>query len=122
LFQSGSLFHEHLDLKWLTFILAFTSSQVSAYDGLKKELQHVSKKVLIVYEDVERVKNPEVVKKIFAVGERLAGPRVKIIYEYDGKELDDQELTRKYREKYIPIEMNLTGISYRNLVVSIPAA
>lgn len=92
------------------------SSQVSAYDGLKKELQHVSKKVLIVYEDVERVKNPEVVKKIFAVGERLAGPRVKIIYEYDGKELDDQELTRKYREKYIPIEMNLTGISYRNLV------
>ena len=92
------------------------SSQVSAYDGLKKELQHVSKKVLIVYEDVERVKNPEVVKKIFAVGERLAGPRVKIIYEYDGKELDDQELTRKYREKYIPIEMNLTGIPYRNLV------
>ena len=92
------------------------SSQVSAYDGLKKELQHVSKKVLIVYEDVERVKNPVVVKKIFAVGERLAGPRVKIIYEYDGKQLDDQELTRKYREKYIPIEMNLTGISYRNLV------
>lgn len=56
------------------------------------------------------------VKKIFAVGERLAGPRVKIIYEYDGKELDDQELTRKYREKYIPIEMNLTGISYQTLV------
>lgn len=26
MFQSGSLFHEHLDLKWLTFILAFTSS------------------------------------------------------------------------------------------------
>ena len=25
MFQSGSLFHEHLDLKWLTFILAFTS-------------------------------------------------------------------------------------------------
>ena len=24
MFQSGSLFHEHLDLKWLTFILAFT--------------------------------------------------------------------------------------------------
>lgn len=92
------------------------SSQVSAYDGLKKELQHVSKKVLIVYEDLERVKNPEMVKKIFAVGERLAGPRVKIIYEYDGKELDDQELTRKYREKYVPIEMNLTGISYRTLV------
>lgn len=31
------------------------SSQVSAYDGLKKELQHVSKKILIVYEDLERV-------------------------------------------------------------------
>ena len=24
MFQSGSLFHEHLDPKWLTFILAFT--------------------------------------------------------------------------------------------------
>ena len=26
MFQSGSLFHEHLDLKWLTFILAFTTA------------------------------------------------------------------------------------------------
>lgn len=26
MFQSGSLFHEHLDPKWLTFILAFTQN------------------------------------------------------------------------------------------------
>ena len=43
MFQSGSLFHEHLDLKWLTFILAFTNKQVSDIQGNQTYLIHAIK-------------------------------------------------------------------------------
>ena len=43
MFQSGSLFPEHLDLKWLTFILAFTNKQVSDIQGNQTYLIHAIK-------------------------------------------------------------------------------
>lgn len=37
MFQSGSLFHEHLDPKWLTFILAFTPDQLNLFNEAEVE-------------------------------------------------------------------------------------
>lgn len=39
MFQSGSLFHEHLDLKWLTFILAFTAAEEGMRQGMQQGIQ-----------------------------------------------------------------------------------
>ena len=44
------------------------------------------------------------------------GKNVQVIYEYDGRQLDEQGLERAYREKYIPLEMNLTPIRYESMV------
>ncbi len=93
---------------------------VSVFGGLKKELAKLSKKVLIVFEDLERVGNKEAVKRLLSVAERLAGKRIKIIYEYDRLQLQENvSLNRDYLEKYIPTEMNLTDISYYSLVSAV---
>ena len=89
----------------------------SIFVGLKEELAKLPKKVLIVFEDLERVGNEEAVKRLLSIAERLAGDRIKIVYEYDRLQLQESiSLNREYLEKYIPTEMNLTDISYRSLV------
>lgn len=89
----------------------------SAFVGLKRELGNLSKKVLIVFEDIERVGNPQAVKQLFAIAELLSGDTVKIIFEYDANRLvKSLDVSRDYLEKYIPLEMNLTEISYAHIV------
>ena len=56
------------------------------------------------------------IKRLFAISERLVGKNVQVIYEYDGRQLDEQGLKREYREKYIPLEMHLTPIRYESMV------
>ena len=89
----------------------------SIFVGLKEELAKLPKKVLIVFEDLERVGNEEAVKRLLSIVERLAGNQIKTVYEYDRMQLQKSvSLNREYLEKYIPTEMNLTDISYRSLV------
>lgn len=92
------------------------SSTTSTFESLHEELSGLSKKVLIIYEDLERVERPEIIKRIFSISEQLSGDYIQIIYEFDGAELDRQEIDRAYREKYIPLEMNLTPINYQSIV------
>lgn len=93
---------------------------ISTFVGLKEELAKLPKKVLIVFEDLERVGNEEAVKRLLSIAERLAGDRIKIVYEYDRLQLQESiSLNREYLEKYIPTEMNLTDISYRPLVSAV---
>lgn len=92
------------------------SSRTSTFESLKTALAALPKKVLIIYEDLERVGKPDLIKRLFAISERLVGKNVQVIYEYDGRQLDEQGLKREYREKYIPLEMNLTPIRYESMV------
>lgn len=92
------------------------SSRTSTFESLRTSLATLSKKVLIIYEDLERVGKPDLIKRLFAISERLVGKNVQVIYEYDGRQLDEQGLERAYREKYIPLEMNLTPIRYESMV------
>lgn len=92
----------------------------SIFVGLKEELAKLPKKVLIVFEDLERVGNEEAVKRLLSIVERLAGNQIKTVYEYDRLQLQGSiSLNREYLEKYIPTEMNLTDISYRPLVSAV---
>ena len=92
------------------------SSRTSTFESLKTSLDTLPKKVLIIYEDLERVGKPDLIKRLFAISERLVGQNVQVIYEYDGQQLDEQGLKRAYREKYIPLEMNLTPIRYESMI------
>ncbi|WP_337744887.1 P-loop NTPase fold protein, partial [Megasphaera sp.] len=92
------------------------SSRTSTFESLRTALAALPKKVLIIYEDLERVGKPDLIKRLFAISERLVGKNVQVIYEYDGRQLDEQGLERAYREKYIPLEMNLTPIRYESMV------
>lgn len=92
------------------------SSRTSTFESLRTALATLPKKVLIIYEDLERVGKPDLIKRLFAISERLVGKNVQVIYEYDGRQLDEQGLKRAYREKYIPLEMNLTPIRYESMV------
>lgn len=92
------------------------SSRTSTFESLKAALDTLPKKVLIIYEDLERVGKPDLIKRLFAISERLVGKNVQVIYEYDGRQLDEQGLKREYREKYIPLEMHLTPIRYESMV------
>lgn len=83
--------------------------------GFSKELQQLKKPVIVVFEDLERAGQTEYIKRILAITERLACDKVKVIYEYDRAHLVRDDLTSEYLNKYIPIEMNLTEISYHCL-------
>ena len=90
------------------------TGNTSMFKGLKEEVGQLPKKVLIIFEDLERVNQEDAVKKILAISELLAGHSIRVIYEYDRQQFTG--LSQAYLEKYIPVEMNLTEISFTKLV------
>lgn len=89
----------------------------TAIEGLKRELAYLDKGVLLVFEDIERAGDAEAVKKLLAFSERLAGEKTRVIYEYDADRLEQNlDISRDYLEKYIPLEMDLTHLSYQTMV------
>jgi len=92
------------------------SLQAGAFSGLKEDLKKIDKKVMIIYEDIDRITSTDTVKKIFAISEKLSGERLKIVYQYDDKNMEELNLRRDYLEKYIPYIVNITPISFFEIV------
>lgn len=92
------------------------SLQAGAFSGLKEDLKKIDKKVMIIYEDIDRITSTDTVKKIFAISEKLSGARLKIVYQYDDKNMEELNLKRDYLEKYIPYIVNITPISFFEIV------
>lgn len=92
--------------------LLFADDQVfsNALNGFKEELEHLEKNILVIYEDIDRIDNAEIVKKIFAISEKLSGQRIKVLYQYEEANLKEMGLDRNYLEKYIPYVVNLTEL------------
>lgn len=88
----------------------------STFIGLKEDLLQLKNPVLIVFEDIERVQEPEYVKRLFAIAERLCSEKAKFILEYDASVLDGQGIDFQFREKYLSFEVNISDIPYRKLV------
>lgn len=100
----------------LSQLLHSSVESSSTFIGLKEDLLQLKKPVLIVFEDIERVQDPEYVKRLFAIAERLCSEKTKFILEYDASVLDGQGIDFQFREKYLPFEVNISDISYRKLV------
>lgn len=98
--------------------LAFTSSDSKAetLKGFMEETQRLDKKVLIIYEDIDRIENKEVIREIFAISEKIASENIRIIYQYSEELLIKQGFEHNYLEKYIPFKMNLTYLHFIEII------
>ena len=92
--------------------------------GIKKEIHLLDKPLLIIYEDLDRINNFEVIQKILGISEKLSSEHIKIIYQYSKRnleeilesELGNLELSNNYLEKYIHKNINLTIIGLLEMV------
>lgn len=80
--------------------------------GFKNELNKLGKKILIIYEDLDRISDKDIIKNIFALSESIADEHVKVLYEYDERNLEKLEFDNNYLEKYMPYKINLTKLSF----------
>lgn len=79
--------------------------------GLKNDICLFNKKIVIVYEDIDRISREDVIKKIFSISEQLSSDNIKVIYQYDQTNLEQIGFDSRFTEKYIPFVVNLTDIS-----------
>ena len=91
------------------------SSSSSVFESLKSDLEKLSNPVLIVFEDLERVGDVAYARQVLAMAHQMASDKCKIIFEYDKNGFIDLGLTPKYLEKFIPVEMPITRVSYHSM-------
>lgn len=107
-------------LQWAGSLLYDDGSGLSAaFDALQRDLEKTEKRVLICFEDIDRISDPEKIKRIFAISERLSSERVHIIFQYNMNllhSMDNGALNHDYLEKYIPFTVSLTEIPYQSLI------
>lgn len=95
-------------------------SYSEAIAGFRKDIAKLKQKIIIVYEDLDRIDKPDIVRKILGISEKIAGGNIRIIYQYDEENLqlkpEFKEFDRKYLEKYIPFIINLTDIEFSKIL------
>lgn len=102
-----------LQMKSLIFPGEATMS--AAFGNLQKDADNLKKKILIIYEDLDRVGDKEIICKIFDISNKLAGDRMKVLYLYDGDKLAELGLNRDFLEKYIPYIVNISDVPFREM-------
>ncbi|ARF16394.1 P-loop NTPase fold protein [Sporosarcina ureae] len=100
----------------LNLVFKNSDSQAETLKAFMKETKKLDKKVLIIYEDMDRIENKEVVKEIFAISEKIASTNIRVIYQYDEKLLVGQGFKYDYLEKYIPFKMSLTELHFIEII------
>lgn len=89
--------------------------QSDIFFTLSADIKKTGKKVLVIFEDLERVSNAEDVKRVWAIVNEIESEYFKVIYEYDKTGFDRLNLGADYREKFIPVEMSLSKVTYRTM-------
>lgn len=80
--------------------------------GLAKDLDKVDGTILIIYEDLDRVEDTNVIKKILGISEKISSNKVKILHQFSCQNLNDKGIDRNYLEKYIPFIVKITDIPF----------
>ena len=102
-------------LQWL--FIKDTQSISTTFSSVLNDLEKLDKKVLIVVDDIERLGNENLIRKVFALMESVTSDKVQIIYLFNSMALVGFD--RAYLEKYIPCYMSLTPIRFRSIVRSL---
>lgn len=103
---------EKIIQKLLNLIFSESYSYSETIKGFKDELDKINKKIIIIYEDIDRISDKKIIEKIFGLSEKLTNSNIKIIYQYDEYKLKEIGFKSDYLEKYIPYKMNLTEINF----------
>lgn len=95
-----------------------SNSFTASINGFKNEIKKLNKTIVIVFEDLDRINDANVIKKIFSISENLIGENIKVVYQYDQRNLEniDECFNRNYLDKYIPYTINLTKISFYDII------
>lgn len=95
-----------------------SNSFTASINGFKNEIKKLNKTIVIVFEDLDRINDANVIKKIFSISENLIGENIKVVYQYDQRNLEniDECFNRNYLDKYIPYTINLTEISFYDII------
>lgn len=98
--------------------LIFKNSNSSAevLQEFQKELNKLDKKILVIYEDIDRINNADVIREVFSISEKISSENIKVIYQYDESIMEKLGLTPDYLEKYIPYKVNLTELHFREIL------
>lgn len=88
----------------------------ASYEGFRQELGKLNRKVLIIFEDIDRIFQQDTIQKIFAISEKISCENLHVVFQYDSRVLTEKGFDRDYLEKYIPYTVNLTEISYEKIV------
>ena len=80
--------------------------------GLAKDLDKIDGTILIIYEDLDRVEDTNVIKKILGISEKISSNKVKILHQFSCQNLNDKGIDRNYLEKYIPFIVKITDIPF----------
>lgn len=98
----------------MSLIFENSESKSEIIKAFQDEVGKLDKKVLVIYEDMDRILDKQVIREIFSISEKIANDRIKIIYQYD-EAIMTQEVGFEYDylEKYIPFKMNLTELDFQ---------
>ncbi len=100
----------------LSFFWKNEYSYGDIFEEFKKECENLDKPILIVFEDIDRIKSKENLTNLFSVAEKLACNNIKIIYQYDETHMQEIGYDRIYLEKYIPYQIEVTRIDMFDII------
>ncbi len=84
--------------------IAGESGFSDTFDSLQQELERLPKKVLLNFEDIDRIRSEEVIQKIFAISEKLASDRVHVVFQYNKEALPGRLQEKEYLEKVCALQ------------------
>lgn len=100
-----------------------SSSYASQINVLKEDVKKLSKPVVLIFEDIDRITDEKIIYKIFSIVESLSSDRIKVVYQYDENGLIDiLKKDKLYLEKYIPYTVNLTPLVFERVVAALCGA
>lgn len=115
--QLKKIFSSNTNLSLLYSLLQDNDLSYSkTLDGFKKELLGLNKKILIIYEDLDRIQKNDLIIKIFYISEKLSAENIKVIYQYNENRMIELGFKSIYLDKYIPFRIKLTNIKLENII------
>lgn len=72
----GNQFLEQIQL----IILGDNIPVSSTFEEIKRDIRKIEKSILVIYDDIERIDDEHIIKKIFAISEKLSGDKIHFIY------------------------------------------
>lgn len=94
------------------------STYSSELENFKTSIRKLNKPIIIIFEDLDRIDDKDVLRKIFYISERLTADlsgKLKVIYQYSAEELNRKGFDNLYLQKYIPNNISLTYIKFMKL-------